>query len=734
MSKREIVNDFIVQSNIKRRRRFKDPTMEEAERGRERDSFKSLNTLPRRYQPIQNIPDDSPPRPKAGINTAPAGGAAATGKRKKDVMMDDSPPRRSNPNGIPAVHNQQRMYSGSHKEAPFSSRFSSRTPEEDEAPSTWSDGVPPRLSSRHLGRGFLTGSMTATTLPPLSSVAAERMRPTSYPVGHHSIHSQPQPSLSALTSYYYNLLDSANQKSVVDEELALARRLNLLQRDILLSPDDLVPLSWAPHRLGRPTLLPSLLSRGYSDPGAIATTTNNLATPSERIASLLSTRTADMLEPPQHTSRPLFRALEDNQARLQAELLASDYYSRRGSYASRVESQRLTGDRNLKTTGAGKVVKPLQRHDHAGKGLLEKELPLHGKANDHHTTRGSLARLLPIPPTGKDIKCPHFSERQCLPLATDEDPNWLSEFLCFVRSDIIEVFRASEDDVKCRNNTKKVNLGQVGIRCRFCAHVPSATRTRRSSSFPFTLSRIYQSLTMMLRDHFGFCPCMPDPIKERFLRLKGKTPQGASGSNQFWESSARKLGLEDSELGIWVKETSTSPGKRSYSDKHDAKMTQSTTNKSHVQMLGYDRELASSSLALDQDSSLLVKPEDRTLVSDFLHELLTHVQLIRLDESERMGNRKNLQVGTPGLGCRYCCQSNRRGLCRAFPARRRTLSGKLSDLYEHIRRCSLCPKEQRERLIVLNKYDEEMRNKKEAYAGDAAFLDRLWERMTFKSK
>lgn len=143
-----------------------------------------------------------------------------------------------------------------------------------------------------------------------------------------------------------------------------------------------------------------------------------------------------------------------------------------------------------------------------------------------------------------------YYQRRIVPLSTEDDENWLSEFLCFVRSHCAEVFVATNEDVASRMNSKKVLLDQVGIRCRFCAHLPHRERTGRSSSFPSSLSRIYQSLTMMLRDHFTKCPAMPEHLKERYLCLKANASQGATDSKRYWVESAKSLGLVDTDEGI----------------------------------------------------------------------------------------------------------------------------------------------------------------------------------------
>jgi len=67
------------------------------------------------------------------------------------------------------------------------------------------------------------------------------------------------------------------------------------------------------------------------------------------------------------------------------------------------------------------------------------------------------AGISPLPPC-EEGPLPHFSKRRCVPLATDEDENWLSEFLCFIRSELVEVFRASNDDVASRINSKKSSV------------------------------------------------------------------------------------------------------------------------------------------------------------------------------------------------------------------------------------------------------------------------------------
>eukprot|EP00957_Ditylum_brightwellii_P010422 788224-Ditylum_brightwellii.AAC.1 len=145
-----------------------------------------------------------------------------------------------------------------------------------------------------------------------------------------------------------------------------------------------------------------------------------------------------------------------------------------------------------------------------------------------------------------------LNSSQTFLLATEEDEKWLSEFLRFVRWHCIEAFYASQHDVFSRSGSKKVKLGQVGFRCRFCANSPEKQRSRRSSTFPSSLSRVYQSLTMMLRDHFPNCSYMPPKEKQEYTTLRSNSSQGVVGSKDYWVTSAKSLGLIDTTDGIFL--------------------------------------------------------------------------------------------------------------------------------------------------------------------------------------
>jgi hypothetical protein len=209
----------------------------------------------------------------------------------------------------------------------------------------------------------------------------------------------------------------------------------------------------------------------------------------------------------------------------------------------------------------------------------------------------------------------------------------------------------------------------------------------------------------MLRDHFGKCDMMPLHVRKEFLALKDKPSQGATDSKRFWIYSGMKVGMADSANGIAVTENTIATW---------AKVPPFGTSP--------DQQWADDSMR----SVPLVTPEDRSLVPEFLYVLLSNVQLVRLTEAERIGNRRSLQAGLPGFGCRYCCEHRRLGLCRVFPARRRTLPGKITDLHDHIRRCTVCPTEVKEHIELLHK--QMQREGAADQEEEKEFFDRIWAR------
>lgn len=298
---------------------------------------------------------------------------------------------------------------------------------------------------------------------------------------------------------------------------------------------------------------------------------------------------------------------------------------------------------------------------------------------------------------------PRHTERTIVSLSGVEDENWLSDFLCFVRSDLIEVFRASGEDVAMRINSKKITYQQIGFRCRFCAHLPHDLRACRSATFPSSIDRIYQSLNMIIRDHFVRCDQVPKDKMAEFSALKA-VPSLKTASKQYWYDSARRLGMMDTPMGIMLDESMT------------------TQRQAGAVSLGIPR---SSSVASDPDApNHVVGPNDRHLVPDYLFTLMMQVQPVYLTQPERVGSRKGFALGMPGLGCRHCYKAVRIGWA-FYPPKRRLLPIRIKVLRQHLERCSHCPQEIKMYLAHLEKSGEQESDADK----QKMFFDRIWARI-----
>eukprot|EP00536_Pseudo-nitzschia_multiseries_P003732 jgi/Psemu1/186478/e_gw1.58.46.1 len=135
-------------------------------------------------------------------------------------------------------------------------------------------------------------------------------------------------------------------------------------------------------------------------------------------------------------------------------------------------------------------------------------------------------------------------------MATDQDS--LSDRQCYVRSEMVEIFAASEKDVSARHSkgAQKLTQGQVGIRCVHCAHLRPRDRAERAVCYPSSISRIYQTVADMQRFHFEQCREIPPKIRKIYKSLKTTRPRGVGSPQTYWVQSAKLLDLVDTENGI----------------------------------------------------------------------------------------------------------------------------------------------------------------------------------------
>ncbi|KAL3758464.1 hypothetical protein ACHAWU_004307 [Discostella pseudostelligera] len=84
--------------------------------------------------------------------------------------------------------------------------------------------------------------------------------------------------------------------------------------------------------------------------------------------------------------------------------------------------------------------------------------------------------------------------------------------------------------------------GRVGLRCTYCANIRRKS-TSKAAFYPLRLKNIYREVCAWQRIHFKKCPHVPEAVRERYDHYK--RIDTSRGKVRFWESSARKIGLEN---------------------------------------------------------------------------------------------------------------------------------------------------------------------------------------------
>lgn len=148
----------------------------------------------------------------------------------------------------------------------------------------------------------------------------------------------------------------------------------------------------------------------------------------------------------------------------------------------------------------------------------------------------------------------------------------LSPLHTYIRQHI-EVFTATEVEISQPAPGRKnpIQLGQVGLRCIHCRHLPVRERVKRAVCYPSSVGRVYHSVSDMKFDHFSHCQCLPVEVKKTLSTFKDEASavksekkkcsasgskasrkQSASSTAQYYHDSARQMGMVDGPLGVFM--------------------------------------------------------------------------------------------------------------------------------------------------------------------------------------
>lgn len=117
----------------------------------------------------------------------------------------------------------------------------------------------------------------------------------------------------------------------------------------------------------------------------------------------------------------------------------------------------------------------------------------------------------------------------------------------------------TSDDVQwnAQGRNKAIVLGQVGIRCRYCARLATWARARGAVYYSATLDGLYQAAQNMAKNHLcRHCRLIPMEIKNELLTLRN-FKRRAAGGKSYWGEGARVLGVIECKSGLRFKNSTT---------------------------------------------------------------------------------------------------------------------------------------------------------------------------------
>lgn len=141
-----------------------------------------------------------------------------------------------------------------------------------------------------------------------------------------------------------------------------------------------------------------------------------------------------------------------------------------------------------------------------------------------------------------------------VPMHSDTDVHHLSKYQCLIRKQL-EFFAAKRENAvfSVQGRKKPIRVGQVGIQCRHCCHLPHRTRGRGAVYYPVNLAGVYQAVQNMATVHLNqHCAEIPCEVRNELKSLRGKRDESAStGGKYYWTSKCEDVGIKEYADGIF---------------------------------------------------------------------------------------------------------------------------------------------------------------------------------------
>lgn len=138
-----------------------------------------------------------------------------------------------------------------------------------------------------------------------------------------------------------------------------------------------------------------------------------------------------------------------------------------------------------------------------------------------------------------------------IPVLAPNDRQAMTPYQVMLRQSL-EYFTAVEDDVRTtvQGRRKPVMPGQLGIRCRYCSHLPVAGRMRAAVYYPRSLMNLYQGAQNIASVHFQQCTEFPPEVLQRLMEEKPRRDFSRVGK-PYWSETCRQLGIYEEQDALW---------------------------------------------------------------------------------------------------------------------------------------------------------------------------------------
>jgi len=161
------------------------------------------------------------------------------------------------------------------------------------------------------------------------------------------------------------------------------------------------------------------------------------------------------------------------------------------------------------------------------------------------------ARALAMMEGKSPYPSPGLMGRDPVPLYMSCDDERLSAYHALARRHM-EFFEAGQDDIStnARGRNRPIVLGQVGIRCKHCSHLPPRRRQRAAMYYPFKLDLLYQACQTLANVHLcEQCQHFPADVRTELVKLRGEKTTALVGK-KYWADGARIHDVYESPDGL----------------------------------------------------------------------------------------------------------------------------------------------------------------------------------------